>query len=103
MLIDGALTLNSHELLFAVQRAVRAFYDDKLVWDNIRQNDLKCDFSWNRSAKAYNEIYEVISICQCILICGVRNEDSKGSIYNYPNRSEYYLTILNKVIPMTGP
>jgi len=49
---------NAHELLYGVQRAVRIYQEDKLVWDNIRQNALKVDFSWDRSAKAYLEIYE---------------------------------------------
>jgi starch synthase len=49
---------NAHELLFAVQRAVGIYQEDKLVWDNIRQNALKGDFSWDRSANAYIEIYE---------------------------------------------
>ena len=49
---------NAHELLFTVQQAVRIYQEDKLVWDNIRQNALKSDFSWDRSANYYNEIYE---------------------------------------------
>ncbi|HWQ42895.1 MAG TPA: glycogen synthase GlgA [Desulfosporosinus sp.] len=49
---------NAHELLFAVQQAVRIFQEDKLVWDTIRQNAMKSDFSWDRSAKAYIGIYE---------------------------------------------
>jgi starch synthase len=49
---------NAHELLFAVQHAVGIYQQDKLVWDNICQNALKCDFSWDRSANAYIEIYE---------------------------------------------
>jgi len=49
---------SAHELLFAVQRAVGIYYDDKPVWDSIRQNALTSDFSWDRSANAYIEIYE---------------------------------------------
>jgi len=49
---------NAHELLFAVQRAVEIYHGDKLVWDNIRQNALRSDFSWDRSANAYIKIYE---------------------------------------------
>ncbi|MHB8074451.1 glycogen synthase GlgA [Desulfosporosinus fructosivorans] len=49
---------NAHELLFAVQRAVGIYHEEKPVWDNIRQNALKTDFSWVRSAKAYLEMYE---------------------------------------------
>ena len=49
---------NAHELLFAVQHALKIYHEDKLVWGNIRQNALKSDFGWDRSAKAYLEIYE---------------------------------------------
>ena len=49
---------NAHELLYAVQQAVRIYQEDKLAWDNIRQNAMKSDFSWDRSANAYIEIYE---------------------------------------------
>ena len=51
---------NAHELLFAVQRAVGTYYDDKPVWDRISQNALTSDFSWVRSANAYIEIYETL-------------------------------------------
>lgn len=51
---------NAHELLFVVQRAVGTYYDDKRVWDQIRQNALKSDFSWDRSANAYIKIYETL-------------------------------------------
>jgi len=49
---------NAHELLYVVQRAVKLYHEDKLVWDNICQSAMKVDFSWDRSAKAYLEIYE---------------------------------------------
>lgn len=49
---------NAHEFLFAVQRAVKIYYADKPGWDRIRQNALKSDFSWDRSANTYIEMYE---------------------------------------------
>ncbi|MFZ3132273.1 MAG: glycogen synthase GlgA [Desulfosporosinus sp.] len=49
---------NAHELLFAVQRAVRIYYENKPVWNRIRQHALTSDFSWERSANAYIKIYE---------------------------------------------
>ncbi len=49
---------NAHELLFAVERAVEIYQEDKVVWETIRQNALKGDFSWDRSANAYIKIYE---------------------------------------------
>jgi len=52
---------NAHDLLFAVQRAVKIYQTDQLVWGNIRQNALTSDFGWDRSANAYIEIYESLS------------------------------------------
>jgi len=49
---------NAHELLFAVERAVKLYQEDKVVWETIRQNALKGDYSWDRSAEAYIKIYE---------------------------------------------
>ncbi|MGI6120264.1 MAG: glycogen synthase GlgA [Desulfosporosinus sp.] len=49
---------NAHEFLFAVQRAVGIYYNNKPVWDKICQNALKSDFSWDRSANSYIKIYE---------------------------------------------
>ncbi len=49
---------NAHELLFAVQHAVRIYQNDNLAWNNIRQNAMKSDFSWESSANAYIKIYE---------------------------------------------
>ena len=49
---------NAHELLFAVQQAVGIYEENKVVWETIRQNALKGDFSWDKSANAYVKIYE---------------------------------------------
>ncbi|MDP4158827.1 MAG: glycogen synthase GlgA [Bacillota bacterium] len=51
---------NAHELLFAVQRALRLFHSDKQVWADLRQRVMEKDFSWERSANAYIEIYEAL-------------------------------------------
>lgn len=48
---------NAHELLFAVQRACRIYAEHKPVWERIRQAGMNRDFSWNRPAEAYLEIY----------------------------------------------
>lgn len=49
---------NAHELLFTVQRAVSIYYENKPVWNNIRLRAMESDFSWDRSANAYIEIYK---------------------------------------------
>ena len=47
---------NAHELLFTVKDAVK-LYEDRKAWDNMVNNAMKTDFSWNISAKKYIEIY----------------------------------------------
>ena len=49
---------NAHEFLFAVQRAVRLFREDKSVWNKITENALKSNFSWEQSAQVYIQVYE---------------------------------------------
>ncbi|MDR3601015.1 MAG: glycogen synthase GlgA [Desulfosporosinus sp.] len=49
---------NAHELLFEVQHALRIYHEDKQAWDNLCHNALASDFSWERSANAYIEIYK---------------------------------------------
>lgn len=49
---------NAHEFLFAVQRALRLFSEDKSAWNKITENALKSNFSWDQSAQTYIEVYE---------------------------------------------
>ena len=49
---------NAHELLFVVKQALEIFKENEPVWNDIRLTALKSDFSWNRSANAYIEIYK---------------------------------------------
>lgn len=48
---------NAHELLFTVQRAVKLFREDKTAWKGLTENARKSDFSWDKSAQKYVEIY----------------------------------------------
>lgn len=52
------LNYNAHELLFTVQRAVSLYYENKSVWNNLRFRAMERDFSWDRSAQAYINIYK---------------------------------------------
>ncbi|EHQ89327.1 glycogen synthase GlgA [Desulfosporosinus youngiae] len=52
------MNYNAHELLFTVQRALRIYQENKPIWNQIRLRGMECDFSWNRSAAAYIEIYK---------------------------------------------
>lgn len=49
---------NAHEFLFVIQHAVRLFREDQQTWNYIKDNALATDFSWDRSARAYLELYE---------------------------------------------
>lgn len=48
---------NSHDMLYTLRRAL-GFYKNKDVWAGIVKNCMKEDFSWNRSAMDYMELYE---------------------------------------------
>lgn len=48
---------NAHEMLFVLKDAVYT-YNDKAVWDKIVQTAMKTDFSWKKSAKEYEKVYE---------------------------------------------
>ena len=47
---------NAHDFLYAVERAL-AVYDDVKEWSELRKRALNCDFTWNRSAAKYIQIY----------------------------------------------
>ena len=52
-------TYNAHDMLDAIWRAV-GLYADKSKWDTLRKNAMKCDFSWNASARKYIELYSTL-------------------------------------------
>ena len=47
---------NAHELLFTLKDAVK-LYSQKDAWNDMVNNAMKTDFSWNISAKKYIDIY----------------------------------------------
>jgi starch synthase len=50
---------NAHDMLFTIRRAIE-LYHNRTVWVKIMRNALKCDFSWQNSARSYINIYEQI-------------------------------------------
>jgi starch synthase len=44
------------EMLEAIKRAEESFYD-RAEWQNLMRRNMKLDFSWNISAKKYEEVY----------------------------------------------
>lgn len=50
-------TVNAHDMLGAVHRAVDVFHQKK-QWDKIRKNAMKSDCSWNTSCQLYKKLYQ---------------------------------------------
>ena len=48
---------NASALLGAIKKAIDA-YSDKNKWQSLIRRCMQYDFSWDRSAKEYNEVYE---------------------------------------------
>ncbi len=49
---------NAREMLSTLYYAMDIFYNHRSDWDAIAQRGMQLDFSWSRSAKAYEEIYD---------------------------------------------
>ena len=50
---------NAHELLFTTKRAM-GYYEDTALWDILVRNAMTSDYSWDRSAEAYQNLYEKV-------------------------------------------
>ncbi|MHB1391478.1 MAG: glycogen synthase GlgA [Clostridia bacterium] len=50
---------NAHEMLDSIKRAI-SFYGKKFTWEVIVKNGMKQDFSWNKSALEYMELYKKV-------------------------------------------
>jgi starch synthase len=42
----------------ALQKAINLFHTDKEGWQRIQQAGMKADFSWQRSANGYQQLYQ---------------------------------------------
>ena len=49
---------NAGAFWYALQRAIFVYNTDKTSWNKIQQNGLRSDFSWDRSALGYQQLYE---------------------------------------------
>jgi starch synthase len=52
---------NAHEMLDAIKRAV-SFYRQEDIWKTIIKEGMKQDFSWNKSAREYMELYKKLLV-----------------------------------------
>ena len=48
---------NAHEMLYTIRNAERIFYDKKRDWNKMVDRAMAKDFSWNNSARQYEEMY----------------------------------------------
>lgn len=48
---------NAHEMLDTLRYAKRVYYDNKREWNKIIDRGMAMDFSWNNSARKYEELY----------------------------------------------
>lgn len=50
---------NAHELLFTTKQAL-GYFEDTYVWNQIVHNAITSDYSWNKSARAYADLYDTV-------------------------------------------
>jgi starch synthase len=46
------------DMLYTIKRAEMYYYDDKPTWEKLVKRNMEIDFSWEKSARAYIDIYE---------------------------------------------
>ena len=54
----GFANYNAHEMLAAIRYAEQIYYDKKREWNKIVDRAMAADFSWEVSAKKYQEMYD---------------------------------------------
>lgn len=53
-------TYNAHDMLWAINRSIDLFYNNKPEWKKVVARALKCDHSWNSSSLDYINMYKDI-------------------------------------------
>lgn len=49
---------NAHEMLQTIYYAMHIYYDDRVQWNAMAERDMRQDFSWKKSVREYEKIYE---------------------------------------------
>lgn len=52
--------INAHEFLFTIKAAIRYWQKQDDIWDGLVTSAMKRDFSWQRSAKDYIDLFESV-------------------------------------------
>ncbi len=53
---------NAHDMLFTIDYARNVFFQDRKSWDKMVVRAMEEDFSWNCSAKKYEDLYQMLII-----------------------------------------
>ena len=54
---------NGDEMLGIINYAKKVYYEDRKAWDEIVKHGMTADYSWNTSARKYEQLYDrVISL-----------------------------------------
>jgi starch synthase len=56
----GFLNINAHELLYTAKEAIEVYREDKDTWNHMVKTAMSGDYSWTRSAKDYEALYQSI-------------------------------------------
>ena len=48
---------NAHEMLYTIKYAMDVFYNRKREWNKLIDRGMAQDFSWNTSARKYEQLY----------------------------------------------
>ncbi len=49
---------NAREMLHTIYYAMHIYYDDRKSWNEMAKRDMRLDFSWKKSAREYEKVYE---------------------------------------------
>lgn len=49
---------NAHEMLQMIYYAMHIYYDDRVQWDEMAKRDMSLDYSWKKSAREYEALYD---------------------------------------------
>ena len=56
----GFLNIIAHELLYTAKEAVELYREDREAWSNMVQQAMSGDYSWTRSAKTFETLFDAI-------------------------------------------
>lgn len=52
---------NGEDFLYAIDRSMSLYYDDRAAWNRLAQNDMQLDVSWTIPAQSYMEMFKKVT------------------------------------------